>query len=239
MAIEYILGLTTFITSVIAGVLGFGGGMLLVSILPIYLAPQLVIPVHGIAQLASNSSRMLFSFGDVCWRLLPRYIIGSIAGVILFGFLIVNIASDYIPIAIGLYIVLNLWSPSFARFISHYESYYLIGLLQTGLGLIVGAPGPIAITVLTKDLTCKNAIIATQSIFMTISHIAKIPVFGAIGVSLMDHSSLLLCMIIGAITGSLVGTKLRKIANNDKLILLIKCLLSLLAIKMIISALLP
>jgi uncharacterized membrane protein YfcA len=236
LAIEYILGVSTFLTSVVAGVLGFGGGMLLISILPFYLAPALIIPIHGIAQLASNSSRMVFSWRDVSWPLLPKFFIGSILGVITFGFLLVNISNAYIPIAIGLYIILNLWSPHFARFISHYENYYLIGFLQTGLGLVVGAPGPIALSVLTKDLRCKNAIIATQSLFMTITHIAKIPVYGVIGVALIDHVSVIVFMVAGAIAGSLVGTKLRKMTNNDKLILFIKCALSLLAIKMIITA---
>ncbi len=75
MNIEYTLGLISLITSLVAGVIGFGGGMLLIAILPMFLAPSLIIPVHGVTQLASNSSRMLFSFKDVQWalRCLYRY----------------------------------------------------------------------------------------------------------------------------------------------------------------------
>lgn len=237
MPIEYFLGLTAFITSIVAGVLGFGGGTLLVAILPHYLSPSLIIPIHGITQLASNSSRMFFSFSDVCWSLMPRYLAGSLIGILIFGSLLSVISNLYIPLAIGLYIIGNLWIPPFSKFIQRFESYYAVGFLQTGLGLIVGAPGPIAMTVLTKDLSCSNKIIATQSMFMTLSHLAKIPVYGAIGISLLEHIPLLLCLVAGAIAGSWVGTKLRKVANNEKLIFLIKILLSLLAIKMIVSAL--
>lgn len=235
MPIEYILGLTSFLTSIVAGVLGFGGGMLLIAILPLYLHPSTVVPIHGITQLASNSSRMLFSIKEVQWSLLPKFLVGSLLGIILFGLLLANISSAYIPIAIGTYILLNLWSARFAAFIKKYESYYIIGLFQTGLGLIVGATGPIATSVLTKELKCKNQMIATSSMFMSISHVAKILVFGFIGFSFLEHVSLLMYMILGSIIGSLVGTKLRSLADNNRLLFTIKVLLSLLAIKMIVA----
>ncbi|QUM76250.1 sulfite exporter TauE/SafE family protein [Moritella sp. 24] len=235
MPIEYILGLISFLTSVVAGVLGFGGGMLLIAILPLYLHPSTVIPIHGITQLASNSSRMLFSIQDVQWSLLPQFLIGSFVGITLFGFLLVNMPNTYIPIAIGTYILLNLWNARFSTAIKKYESYYIIGLVQTGLGIIVGATGPIATSVLTKQLSCKNQIIATSSMFMSISHIAKIIVFGFIGFSFFEHISLLIYMIVGSVIGSLVGTKLRGLASNSRLLFAIKLLLSLLAIKMIFS----
>jgi len=236
--IEYVLGLISFLTSAIAGVIGFGGGMLLISILPLFLNPSLIIPIHGLTQLASNSSRMVFSLKYVQWALLPKFLIGSLIGIILFGFLLTRISTEYVPLAIGLYILLNLWSKSFNKFIKKYENYYLIGLLQTGLGLIVGATGPLSLAVLTKQLSSKDEIIATSSMFMTISHLAKIPVFMVIGVSLLEHLSLISYMVAGSIIGSLLGTKIRLMANNDTLILVIKILLSVMALQMFVTVML-
>lgn len=210
--------------------------MLLIAILPLFLNPSLIIPVHGIAQLASNSSRMVFSLNYVQWALLPKFLIGSFVGVVVFGLLLSNISTDYVPIGIGLYIILSLWSTHFSIFMKKYENYYLIGLLQTGLGLIVGATGPLSLTVLTKDLNSKDEIIATSSMFMTISHLAKIPVFMAIGVSLLGHLNVLLFMVVGSVLGSFIGTRLRLASNNERLILVIKILLSLMALKMLVSA---
>jgi uncharacterized membrane protein YfcA len=233
---EYILGLISFVTSVIAGVIGFGGGMLLIAVLPLFLSPSLIIPIHGITQLASNSSRMVFSLKDVQWALLPKFLLGSLVGVLLFGFLLSNISMQYVPIFISLYILLNLWSEPFKKIISRYENYFLIGLLQTGLSLIVGATGPLSLAVLTKNLKSKDEIIATGSLFMSISHLAKVPVFMALGVSLAGHLNLLVFMILGTVLGSFIGTKLRLAVNNDKLILVIKILLSLMALRMLIVA---
>lgn len=239
MHIELILGLVSFFTSAIAGVIGFGGGMLLIAVLPLFLNPSLIIPIHGITQLASNSSRMVFSLKDVQWKLLPKFLAGSLVGIFIFGFLLSNISTEYVPIAIGLYIILNLWSVRFNKFIKRYENYYLIGLLQTGLGLLVGATGPLSLTVLTKELNSKDEIIATSSMFMTISHLAKVPVFMALGVSFLGYYSLLMYMIFGAVLGSFIGTKVRLVSNNDKLILLIKVLLTAMACRMLVTAMMP
>ena len=236
MQIEYILGFISLITSLIASVIGFGGGMILIAILPLFLNPTLIIPIHGITQLASNSSRMLFSLKDVQWGLLPKFLVGSLIGIGLFGFVLSNVSTDSVPIFIGVYIILNLWSNRFSVFIKKYENYYLIGVLQTGLGLLVGATGPLSLTVLTKELNSKDEIIATSSMFMTISHLAKVPIFMILGVSFSEHLHLLLLMVLGSVIGSFIGTKLRIASNNEKLILLIKILLSLMAIKMLVTA---
>lgn len=239
MQIEHILGLISFLTSAVAGIVGFGGGMLLIAILPLFLNPAVIIPIHGITQLASNSSRMVFSLKDVHWRLLPAFLAGSVIGVLLFGFLLSTLPTQYVPIGIGLYIILNLWCVRFSRFISKYENYTIIGLLQTGLGLIVGATGPLSLTVLTKELSSKDQVIATSSLFMTISHLAKIPVFMVMGVSLLDHTTLLFYMIAGSIIGSFIGTQLRLAANNEKLMFAIKILLTLIACRLLLTAIVP
>lgn len=207
------------------------------AILPAFISPSLIIPLHGITQLASNSSRTLFSLNDVKWGLLRPFLIGSIIGSVIVVSVLSYIPVDYIPVAIGLYMLLNLWSPRFSAAISKYESYYLLGFVQTGLGLVVGATGPIVLAVLTKQIKSKDQIIATSSMCMTISHFAKIPVYFTLTSSLFSNVTLISYMVIGAVVGSFVGTKLRLAANNDKIIKIIKCMISLLAIRMVVAAL--
>ena len=236
MNIEIILGVTSFFTSLIAGVVGFGGGMLLIAVLPIFLSANIIIPIHGITQIASNSSRMVFSISHVQWSLFPKFLAGSMIGTLLFGVVLFNMPTDYVPVAIGTYIIFNLWSSKFAKFMRKFESYYLIGFVQTGLGLIVGATGPLSLSVLTKELKSNNQIIATSSMFMTISHLAKIPVYMSITPFLQSSIFLIFTMVFGSVLGSFCGTKLRLKADNEKLIFLIKILLTLLATNMLIGS---
>ena len=230
---EIALTIIATITSAIAGILGFGGGMLLIAIMPGFLPAAVIIPIHGLVQLASNSSRVALSLNHVAWHLLPQFLIGSAIGLAVFSTLLFNLSSEYIPLAIGSYILLNLWSKPFANAMIRFESFYIVGALQTGLSLIVGATGPLTQNILLKKLNNKDQIIATGAIFMSISHLAKIAVFGMIGFQFREYYLILILMSLGAILGSYIGSKVRKKVDNQIYIRVIKYLLSLLAIKMI------
>ena len=233
------IALTLFATgtSIIAAILGFGGGMLLIAIMPNFLPATVIIPAHGIVQLASNSSRAIFSLNQVAWHLLPPFLIGSAIGLGIFTYILFHLSHHYIPLAIGSYILLNLWSQSFANFMQRFESFYIIGALQTGLGLIVGAPGPLTQNILLKKLQNRDQFIATGALFMTISHSAKVVVFGLIGFQFGEHLYTILFMSAGAILGSFIGSSMRKKIDNKIYISMLKYLLTLLAIKMILAVL--
>lgn len=235
MSTDILVSLIALGTSLISAVIGFGGGMLLIATLPLFLNPHLIIPIHGITQLASNTSRVAFSFSYVQWQLLPKFLIGSIFGMLLFGTIIFNVPLDFLPVAIGVYLILNLWVEAFSTWMRQFESYYFVGFLQTGLGLIVGSPGPLYLAVLTKDIQSKDQIVATSALFSTISHIAKIPVYASLVPELQHSLLLIISMSLASIIGSFIGTRLRFKADNKILIRLIKYLLTLLAIKMIVT----
>lgn len=235
MFFEFSLALLALATSAIAGVLGFGGGMLLIAIMPMFLPATAIVPVHGITQLVSNSSRVVFSLNDVQWSLLPPFLLGSLLGLFIFGFLLYSLPTDYIPIAIGSYILLSLWSEPFNGFIKRYESFYAVGAVQTGLSLIVGATGPLSTSILTRHLGDKNKIIATGAIFMTISHLSKILIFGLIGFDFSAYSTLIIAMSAGAIVGSYLGTRFRQQLDNQRYLTIVKILLTILALQMIVS----
>ena len=75
----------------------------------LYLPLSIIIPIHGLTQLASNSSRAFFSFKSVHWKLLPRFLIGALLGVFVFGFLIASLPVTYIPLCfVGMETIISL-----------------------------------------------------------------------------------------------------------------------------------
>jgi len=233
MSSELILAVAAFLTATVSGVIGFGGGMLLIAIMPMFLPPLAVVPVHGVVQLASNASRMAFSWRDVQWHMVLPFIVGSLLGVALFALVLFNISTDYIPVAIAVYILLSLWSESFARALRRYESLYTVGFMQSGLGIVVGTPGPLALALLSKRLEDPNHVIATTALFVTISHVAKLLVFGLIGFSFLSYWPVMTVMLIGSVLGSWAGTRIRTSLDHERLALAVKVLLTGLCLKMI------
>ncbi len=237
MNIEITLAIITFFTSAIAGVIGLGGGMILIAVLPSFLPANALIPVHGLTQMSSNVSRAIFGYKDIQYEIVPKFLIGSLLGITLFSSILFFMSLKYVPLFIGIYILLSLWSNSFNEKIKQYENYYIIGFFQTGLSVIVGATGPLATTLLLKDYQDKDKVVATAAALMSITHIFKVIVFIFFGFVFSNYLSILVAMIIAAIAGSYVGTKLRDKIDGKKFLLLLKILLSILAINLIFSLL--
>ncbi len=231
---ELVLGLISFLTSTIAGVVGLGGGLLLIAILPSFLPTNALIPVHGLSQVSSNLSRAYFGYKDIQFQVIPKFLIGSLIGVGIFALLLNIISIEYIPLFIGIYILLSLWSQKFNDKIKKYENYYLIGFFQSGLSVVVGTTGPLTMTILLKEFKDKDKVVATSAILMSITHILKVFVFIYFGFIFFEYLSIIIIMIIGSIIGSYVGTKLRDKIDGKKLILILKVLLSILAVKSIL-----
>lgn len=229
------LGIISFFTSTIAGIVGLGGGMILIVILPSFLPLTALIPVHGLTQMFSNLSRALFAFKDIQTEVIPKFIFGSLVGISIFASVIFYISLDYVPLFIGFYILLSLWSKTFNEKIKNYESYFLAGFFQTGFSIIVGATGPLTMTLLLKDYKNKDEVVATGAALMSITHILKVIVFIFFGFVFFDYLSILVSMIIGAVAGSYIGTRYRDKIDGKKFLFILKLLLSALAIKLIVG----
>jgi len=229
------LGFISIFTSLVAGVVGLGGGLMLIAILPSFLPIQAIIPVHGFTQIFSNVSRAYFGYKYIQFEVVPKFLIGSIIGVSIIAFILDMISIEYIPLFIGFYILLSLWSKRFNEKIKKYENYYLIGFLQSGLSVIVGTTGPLTTTLLLKEYGDKDKVVATAALLMSITHSMKVLVFVYFGFKFSEYIDIIAVMVVGAIIGSYLGTKIRDKVDGKKLVLVLKILLSMLAIKLIIG----
>lgn len=217
-------------TSTLAGICAMGGGMILAMSLPFFVPAAAIIPIHGVTQFASNASRLVLSFRCIYWPVVPQYILGAVTGTLLFSIFVLSLSSQLIPIFIAIYLLLTLWFTPFSRLTERFESFFIVGLLQAGLGLIVAAAGPLTVTLLLKRLSDKNAIIATASLLMGIGNIAKVLTFALLGFHFSDYWLILLVTVSAATLGSMLGTYLRDKIPNQLLLTLLKALLTVMAI---------
>lgn len=235
---ELLLSLANFFTSIFTAITGLGGGMILIGIMPFFLPAIAIIPLHAVTQLTGNASRAWFGRKDIVWQPMKSYAIGSICGMVICGVLIQFISLTLIPLFIAIYILLLQWSKHFNQWIRRFESFFIVGLLQTGLGVFVGAPGPLNIAVLNKHYDDNHVVVTTGALMMTVMHGAKLVVYIILGFSFIEYWRLLLWMSIMSILGSWVGTKLRHKISPIWLKKILPYLLTILAVKLMIDTVL-
>ena len=91
-----ILIVAAFITSSISAVLGMGGGIILLGIMAI-LIPEgyMVIALHGVIQLVSNTTRTYIFRNHLKKEILIQFIVGAFIGVCISALIIVFLIQFY------------------------------------------------------------------------------------------------------------------------------------------------
>ena len=108
-------------TSMLSAVVGMAGGIILLSVMLLFLDPLVAIPLHGVIQLVSNGSRTFIQRAHVRWS-----IIGSMAVLLLpmsiVGLYIARALSP--PVArllIGVFVLAATWAPALLLLGTHPE----------------------------------------------------------------------------------------------------------------------
>lgn len=222
-----------FFTSLTTAVFGLGGGMLLIAGMPGFLPAPAVIPVHAVVQLASNASRGLLAFRAICWRYTAAFLAGSVLGGGLAAQIVGRMDLSYAPLAIAALILFNVWGPPLAVGGGRRGEFAFVGALQTALGMLGGATGPLGAANLYRHGLSREPQVATNAVFMSTTHVVKIVMFAAIGFTFAPYLPLIAAMIIASVAGSLVGTRIRQYVPELRFRRLLRWLLTLLALRIV------
>ena len=108
---ELLLVPIAFFTSVVAAVMGMGGGILLIALMPGLVLAPVILPLHAVTQLASNVSRAAFGWRDIEPLIIPAFLTGAVLGAWLGTEIYQSLDMYWFPALIGLLILLFTWMP--------------------------------------------------------------------------------------------------------------------------------
>lgn len=159
------------------------------------------------------------------------------AGVVVFGVAIQWVKLDWIPLFIGFYILATQWSKKVNTWLKSFENFYIVGFIQLGMALFVGAAGPMHMPLLLKSYKNVHQAITVASVMMAFLHFCKVLIFLWLGFSFEQYWRLLLLMMAAAILGSYLGTHYRDKVPISLLKKILPWLLTVVAIKIIADVL--
>ncbi len=230
---EILLVLIALATSTLTAITGIGGGMILIAFMPGLLPAPAIIPVHAVVQLFSNSSRAFFGLHSLRWDFILAFIVGSFFGGLIAAGITREINLEYGPLIIAAYILYSVWGPKLKLKIPVRGEFIVIGALQTGLSMIVGATGPLGQAALTRRQLQRDALVVTAALMMTFTHLIKIILFAVLGFSFMTYWKIILGMSAAVIAGAWLGTHIRYRIAEAPFRKMLRWLLTLLALRMI------
>jgi len=232
-----ILGAAALITATISGFLGMGGGMVLLAIMTLLIPSQMVVPIHGVVQMASNGTRTLIFLRHVRWRVFAIYVVPATIGLIAATQVWSGDKLSWFKPAIGLFILAFLiyrrYSPKLRN--PPLWIYAPLGLFVGFLTIFVGATGPFLAPFFLREDFEKENVIATKAVCQMWLHMAKIPAFLTLGFDYAAHWPLLAGLVVAVIVGTALGKRLLGKMSERFFLVLFQGVLAIIAVVLIVN----
>ena len=210
MSVLAVLGLCAVMvgTSLLSGIFGMAGGMILVGVLLALLPVPAAISLHAITQMASNGWRALLWWRYVRWPTVGAYAAGAALALLAWSLW------RYVPDKATALLLLGT-TPFLARLVPHERRPDPANLLHGAahgaicmmLLLVTGVAGPLLDQFFLGGTLDRRRIVATKGMCQILGHGAKLLYFSAI----VDQAGTVdPVLAILAVASSMVGTALSK-----------------------------
>lgn len=164
-----------FFTSMLSGVFGMAGGLVLLWFLLVIFPAGTAMAVHGVIQLTANGSRAWLSRHYIVWRIVAFMTLGVVmaAGLLLLFNYSPNAAS--VSLLIGLMPIL-VWIPKgWFHLDANRGSHALCcGIASGGLTIAAGVSGPLIDIFFVRSQMDRREVVATKAMIQVVAHSIKI-----------------------------------------------------------------
>lgn len=237
-----LLGFTALVTAAMTAMIGFGGGVILLGVMLLFMPPAAAIPLHGLVQLGSNGWRLVLFRGHVAWRYGLRFAallpFGIATGIWFFQ----GLPAATIQVLIGCFVLASLGTRNLKVFRGRdlptwafWPLGFVAGILNVMVGVVAVMLGAL---VVRRDLS-KEGLVATLAFLSLSGHLGKVVAFGLAGFAFRDYLTALLVMIPAVMAGGVLGKRLLAHLNERVFLVAFHVLLVLIALKLIVWEGLP
>jgi len=216
---------------------------MLLAVMLLFLDPIEAIPIHGLVQLASNTSRTVAHARVVRLDLLWPFASLLVPGALIALPLVQRAPADGLRLAIGIFVLISTWQTRWLllgfkpEHLRERPRFALLGAVTGFLSPLVGATGPfIAPFFLGIGLT-RFELIGTKAACQAITHLSKMLVFGILGFAFLTHLPLIVGMVAGVVLGTALGTRALQHVGDERFVQLYRIALTLVAIRLVWSGL--
>lgn len=226
--------------SMLSAILGMAGGIILLTVMLLFLEPLVAIPLHGVIQLVSNGSRSVIQRRHVRWSLVRSYARLLVPGALLGLGAVRALHPEGTKLLIGLFVLLATWRPRWLLLGAHPQGspperrFTLLGGVAGFLQMTVGAVGPLIAPFFLDIGLGRQAIVGTKASVQALGHGTKILLFGFTGFAFSAYLGPLAAISATVIVGTWIGSRLLERVDERLFRWLFRGALTLVALRLVL-----
>lgn len=206
MQASILIVIAAFLTSILSGIFGMAGGLVLMGVLAWLLPVTAALALHGTIQFASNFWRALVHRQHIVWPVLLSFGTGAAVSVGFFSLVIFAPTKFYVFLGLGLMPVL-VWLPERWLPLDAANRWHALGggFVSTGIALVSGVSGPVTDMLFINTRLGRHQIVATKAVMQAMGHASKIMVYGGVLLGASTRAAIPLGATAVAILASMAG----------------------------------
>lgn len=212
-----------------------GGGILLLAIMAQYYPLAILIPLHGLIQLGSNSARVFLGFKAIDRRIVLQFGVGAVIGTAVGSRLIFSVPENFYKVILGTFILIVTFFPLPKYKKIFYLKWHLVGGISSFLSLFVGATGPLIAPFYLSEKLSKERLVSTKAACQIFTHFLKVATFFAMGFVLGPYLSIFTGMLGMVFLGNYFGKWILHRLPERWFLVFFQSLIFMLAVRMIVQ----
>jgi uncharacterized membrane protein YfcA len=234
MLLTAALAAVGFLTAVLSGVAGLGGGTILIGVFyALGLAPAVAVPLHAAVQFVSNLSRTLAYLRHVEWRAAGWFLLTAAPTPFLVAPYVAAANVNVILLLLaGLILASLIPSKEGGEPLKPVPAVLLAGFLNGTLGMFVSATGLFVGRLFLRPEWPKETVIATLAMTQTLGHLLRVFGYASVGFAVTTRLDLLLPLVAAVIAGTFAGRWLHQYLDESRFRGLFKAILVVLSLKL-------
>ena len=208
---DYLFFVVAFLASVVSGVVGFGTGLILISVGSFFYDIKETIVLANIFFIGVTLSRAYLFRADIDWRMTKLMLVLGLPMVVLGASLLVPSENRIISLILGSVILVYIANVVFGIFDSYKATTPAIvlgGGVWGLLGGFVGDGNVVKAAIFDHIGMTKETFVATMAFTSLLANIAKYAVYGRLAIESQRNPVIIIGLFILAFIGSFVGKQL-------------------------------
>ncbi len=200
----YIIVAGSFLAAFSNAAFAAGGALIILAVTSTVLPVAAIVPIHSTLLIGSTSTRLLFFWHEIDWKIAVPFLVGSVVAVAIGARLYVELPDTVIATAISIVMLIAIWLPEVKWRPKLRNPWVIVGFIHSLLSTLF-AYGALLHAIILHTGLKKRQIVGTMAACLTGMGLLKIIGYTISGFDYVPYLQIIVFSIAAAFLGTWLG----------------------------------